>query len=197
MSRVIAVSGGCTTRLMSESSQPISERSSGTENPICCATPRPVTARRSLSKMIAVGGFGDESSRRVARRPALGRVVGGDDLRLEAELANGLLEGRVRSSVWTNSETPATRAILRWPRAARYWTASITTDASSCQTAGRGVALERPSDHDGGQPDRAAAPRPGGRSGRCRRRTRRRRDARRTTGDSSRSPPRRSRRAGS
>src|SRR3990172_2727249 len=72
MSRVIAVSGGCTTWLMRESSQPTIDRSSGTTKPICCATPRPVTARRSLSKMIAVGGSGDDRSLRVARAPLAG-----------------------------------------------------------------------------------------------------------------------------
>ena len=51
----MAVSGGCTTWLISESSQPMIDRSSGTARPICCATPSPVTARRSLSKTIAVG----------------------------------------------------------------------------------------------------------------------------------------------
>ena len=69
MSRVIAVSGGCTTWLISESSQPMIETSSGTTKPICWATPRPVTASRSLSKTIALGRLGDESSRRVARAP--------------------------------------------------------------------------------------------------------------------------------
>ena len=69
MSRVIAVSAGWTTWLMSESSQPTMETSSGTEKPICCATPRPVTASRSLSKTIAVGGLGEERSFRVARAP--------------------------------------------------------------------------------------------------------------------------------
>ena len=58
MSRVIAVSGGWTTWLMRESSHPTIETSSGTEKPICWATPRPVTASRSLSKTIAVGASG-------------------------------------------------------------------------------------------------------------------------------------------
>ena len=69
MSRVIAVRGGWTTWLISESSHPTMETSSGTENPICCTTPSPVTARRSLSKRIALGGAGEESSFRVARAP--------------------------------------------------------------------------------------------------------------------------------
>ena len=86
MSRVIAVRGGWTTWLMSESSHPTIETSSGTEKPICCATPRPVTASRSLSNTIA--------RRRRARReklarrssPDLGAVVRLHDLDVQPEL---------------------------------------------------------------------------------------------------------------
>src|SRR4051812_23156281 len=42
MSRVIDVSGGCTTCEISESSQPTIETSSGTDRPMCWTTPRPV-----------------------------------------------------------------------------------------------------------------------------------------------------------
>ena len=73
MSRVIAVSGGCTTWLMSESSQPMMDTSSGTAKPICCATPSPVTARRSLSKRIAVGGSGETEE-----PPRLARALSGE-----------------------------------------------------------------------------------------------------------------------
>ena len=72
MSRLTVVSGGCTTWQRSESSHATIETSPGTENPICCATPSPVTARTSLSYAIAVGGSGSDRSWRVARAPLSG-----------------------------------------------------------------------------------------------------------------------------
>ena len=45
------------------------------------------------------------------------------------------------------SFTPATCARRRWPRAARYWTASTTTAGSSCQTEGEPVCERSADDH--------------------------------------------------
>ena len=49
MSRVSAVSGGCTSRHSGESSNAMIDRSVGTEMPISWATPSPAIAMMSLS----------------------------------------------------------------------------------------------------------------------------------------------------
>ena len=49
MSRATAVSGGWTTWQIRESSHATIETSSGTEKPICCAAPSPVTPSTALS----------------------------------------------------------------------------------------------------------------------------------------------------
>ena len=196
MSRVIAVSGGWTTWLISESSQPTMREVVGDREAHLLGDAEP-----RHREEVAVE---DDRGRRLGRREQLPR-------RACAALRR-CSRSTTTSASSPSSRRPRSRSALdpllgvdelgRRPRRGRSGGGRAprgtgpprsTTVASSCQTAGRARVLDA-----GRRPRRPAgraarARRRAGRRRAGRRRARRRRGARRTSGGRPRSPPRRSR----